>query len=53
MTRRFEVDNVHLEEDSLNVMYKKEKGIAPIHSLFDHVFDLCLHFNNLTMASFV
>lgn len=52
---KFDDDNVHLEGDSLIVVTaiaKKEKGIAPIHSLYDHVFNLCLSFNNFTLALF-
>ena len=38
----------------LNVMStiaKMEKGITPIHSLYDQIFDLCLLFNNFTCRS--
>lgn len=42
LARRFDINNVRLEGDSMNMMYaiaKMERGIATIHSLYDDVFD--------------
>lgn len=55
LDKRYDVDNVHMEGDSLSVMNaftKKERGIAPIHALYDYAFNMCLDFNNFT-CSFV
>ena len=43
LAKRFGVYKVHLEKDSLmvmTVMEKREKGIAPIHAIYDYNWDL-------------
>ena len=53
LAKRYEVDNVHLKGESLSVMNaiaKKERGTAPIHALYDYVFNMSLDFDNFTYS---
>lgn len=54
VAKRIGYKNIHLEGDALNVIvvFKKMRGRAPIHLVFDSCFDVLSSFD-CTMFSFV